>query len=116
MDDHVKQTGLRTFFRIVEAWGLREAEGLQLLDLDHQPEASELTIDQLERISHTLAIYKALHTLLNEASADAWLQKSNSAPLFGGKAALDLLKIGTQGFRDVRTYLVAQVGSLDWPS
>lgn len=113
MDDHAKQTGLKTFFKIVKVWGLREAEGLQLLNLDHQPEASELTIDQLERISHTLAIFKALHTLLNDASADAWIQKPNSAPLFEGRAALELLKIGTQGFRDVRTYLVAQVGSLD---
>jgi hypothetical protein len=73
------------------------------------PEASVLTADHLERISHTLAIYKALHTLLNEASADAWIQKPNQAPLFGGRPALDLMKTGTRGFREVRLYLTGQI-------
>jgi len=94
----------------MEAWGLPEMEGLKLLGLDHLPEASALSVDQLERISHTLAIYKALHTLLNEASADAWIQKPNLAANFGGSSALDLLKTGTRGFRDVRAYLIGQTG------
>jgi len=108
MDERTKRIGLQTFFRIMETWGLNEGEGLKLLGLDHAPEASALTVDQLERISHTLAIFKALHTLLNEASADAWIQKPSQAPLFGGRRALDLLKGGTQGFRDVRAYLFGQ--------
>lgn len=109
MDERTKRIGLQTFFRIMGTWGLHEDEGLRLLGLDHMPEASALTVDQLERISHTLAIFRALHTLLNEASADAWIQKPNQAPLFGGKAALDLLNTGTQGFREVRLYLTGQV-------
>jgi len=109
MDERTKQIGLKTFFRIVEAWGLQEGEGLKLLGLERLPEASALTVDQLERISHTLGIYKALHTLLNEASADVWIQKPNQAPLFGGRPALDLLKTGTQGFREIMMYLVGQV-------
>lgn len=113
MDERTKRIGLQTFFRIMAAWGLHEDDGLELLGLDRMPEASTLTDDQLERISHTLAIFKALHTLLNEASADAWIQKPNQAPLFGGKAALDLLKAGTQGFRDVRAYLIGQVGHIE---
>ena len=113
IDERAKQIGLQTFLRIIEAWGLLESEGLKLLGLDHLPETGALTVDQLERISHTLAIYKALHTLLNETSANAWIQKPNQAPLFGGRQALDLMKCGTQGFRDVRTYLIGQVGSFE---
>jgi hypothetical protein len=113
MDERTKRLGLQTFFRIMKAWGLNEGDGLRLLGLEHAPEASALTVDQLERISHTLAIFKALHTLLNETSADAWIQKANQAPLFGGGRALDLLRSGTQGFRDVRAYLIGQVGSFE---
>jgi hypothetical protein len=109
MDDRTRRIGLQTFFRILETWGLQEGEGLKLLGLDHMPEASALTVDQLERISHTLAIFRALHTLLNEASADAWVLKPNYALLFGGKTALDLLETGTQGFREVRLYLTGQI-------
>lgn len=113
MDERTKRIGLQTFFRIMAAWGLHEDDGLKLLGLDHMPEAGALTVDQFERISHTLAIFKALHTLLNEASADAWVQKPNQAPLFGGRRALDILKSGTQGFRDIRAYLIGQTGSLE---
>lgn len=54
-----------------------------------------------------------MNTLPNEASAGAWIQKSNSAPPFGGMMDLDLHTTGSQGVRDVWTYLVAQLGSFN---
>lgn len=109
MEDRLKRVGLSTFLRIANAWGLNEQEGLKLLSLDHLPAASDITTDQLERISHALGIYKALHTLLEKSSADAWIQKPNQAPLFEGRTALDLLRQGTEGFWQVRVYLFEQV-------
>jgi hypothetical protein len=109
MKERTKQVGLNTFLRIVKAWGLQETEGIKLLGLDRMPTVSDVTIDQLERISHTLGIYKALHTLLSDPHADEWVQKPNDAPLFGGRSALDLLNEGTGGFRAVRVYLMEQV-------
>jgi len=110
MDERTKQAGLNAFVRIVEAWGLKEAHGALLLGVDEMPRVDEVTHDQLERISHTLSIYRSLHTLLADPHADAWIRKPNHAPLFGGMCALDLLKTGTQGFLEVRIYLAAQVG------
>lgn len=112
MKERTKQIGLNTFLRIVKAWGLQESEGVKLLGLDHIPRVSEVSVDHLERISHTLGIYKALHTLLPE-TADAWILKPNDAPVFGGRPALDILKAGTQGFREVRAYLVRQVEGIE---
>lgn len=109
MEDRLKRVGLSTFLRIANAWGLNEQEGLKLLSLDHLPAASDITTDQLERISHALGIYKALHTLLEKGPADAWIQKPNQAPLFEGRTALDLLRQGTEGFWQVRVYLFEQV-------
>lgn len=105
--------GLKVYYRIMERWGLSDDEATTLLGLDRHPEATILTIDQLERISHVLGIYKALHSLLNETSANAWILMPNQAPLFSGRPALELLKTGTNGFLDVRTYLLRQVEGIN---
>lgn len=112
MEDRMKSAGLNAFLRILEHWGLQEDEGARLLGLNQIPKVSEVTVDQLERISHTLAIYRALHTLLQDSNADEWVQKPNHAPLFSGRSALDLLKEGTEGFRKVRIYLEGQAGGV----
>lgn len=110
VEERTKRIGLKTCFRIVEAWGLPEDEGVRLLGCDHMPALSEVTFDQLERISHILGIYKSLHTLFpSKANADAWIKKPNSASLFAGRTALDVLRDGITGLRAVRSYLEAEV-------
>lgn len=116
MEERTKSAGLNAFRRILECWGLQEGDAPKLLGLDQMPAGSDLTVDQSERISHTLAIYRALHTLLQDPNADEWIQKPNHAPLFNARAALDLMMEGTEGFRKVRIYLEGQVeGSWDLP-
>ena len=97
--------GLKAFFKIMQRWGIGEEEASGLLGFDHKPEVSEIGIDPLKRISHTLGIYKALHTLLLPESANAWVKQPNTAELFKGRPALELLRIGTRGFEQVREYL-----------
>ena len=99
--------GLRVYFRIMELWSISEEEASVLLGFDHRPEMTEIGIDPLKRISHTLGIYRGLQTLLSRESADAWVKQPNSADLFKGQTALELLKTGTQGFEQVRNYLAA---------
>ena len=98
--------GLRAYFHVMEHWGISEEEASVLLGFDYRPTETEIGIEQLKRISHTLGIYRALHTLISYDSANTWVTRPNAAKLFGGKPALELLRTGTSGFEAVRSHLV----------
>lgn len=113
--------GLRAFFNIARDWALDTDEQLVLLGAPGRstffkwkaaPETAELKRDTLERLSYLLGIYKALQILLPAAAAaDAWVKKPNSAPLFGGKSALDRMLGGNVAdLVAVRQYLDARRG------
>ena len=111
---------LRTFFAIAEAWRLTNDEAMKLLGDPSRSTFYEwkragdgrLSRDTLERISYVLGIYKALQILLPDpAAADGWIRKPNTAPLFGGKSALERLLSGNVGdLFVVRQYLDAVRG------
>jgi hypothetical protein len=101
--------GLKAYYRIMELWDIGEEEASVLLGYDHRPDVTEIGIDPLKRISHTLGIYRALHTLLSHESANAWVKQPNTAELFKGRPALELLQKGTQGFEQVRSYLATNL-------
>ena len=113
--------GLRAFFNIARDWGLSTDEQMVLLGAPGRstffkwkaaPETADLKRDTLERLSYLLGIYKALQILLPAATAaDAWVKKPNSAPLFGGKSALDRMLGGNVAdLVAVRQYLDARRG------
>jgi hypothetical protein len=114
------QALLRTFFTIAEAWKLSPRESMTLLGLRSRStyhvwrdgKAGALSRDTLERISYVLGIYKALQLLLpSDEAADAWMRKPNSAPLFGGRSALERVLSGNVAdLYEVRRYLDAQRG------
>ena len=99
--------GLKVYFRMMELWGVGGEEASVLLGFDHRPIEAEIGIEPFQRMSHTVGIYRALHTLLSRDSANAWIKKPNSAEIFEGKPALELLRTGTPGFEAVRSHLVA---------
>jgi|SRR5437764_14968540 Protein of unknown function (DUF2384) len=110
---------LRTFFRIAEQWKLTNEEQMTLLGAERstfykwkREREGLLSKDTLERISYILGIYKDLQILLpNEQAADAWVRRPNTAPLFGGKSALDRMLSGkVSDLYVVRQYLDAQRG------
>jgi hypothetical protein len=111
---------LRTFFRIADAWKLTVDEARRILGdpprstffLWKRAGEGQLSRDTLERVSYLLGIYKALQILLPEAdAADAWIRKPNSAPLFGGRSALDRMLSGNVAdLYVVRQYLDAARG------
>ena len=109
---------LRTFFRIAEFWNLSVEEQMTLLGLTarstffnwKKDRNTVLPKDILERISYILGVYKALHLLLpDEKAADEWVRRPNTAPLFGGRSALDRMLSGqVADLFVVRQYLDAQ--------
>ena len=111
---------LRAFFNLAERWKLRVTDQRKLLG--DPPESTfykwkrerdgALSRDTLERISYLLGIFKALAILFPQPDrADAWLRKSNSAPTFGGKSALERMLSGNVAdLFVVRQYLDAQRG------
>ena len=111
---------LRAFFNIATAWNLSAAQQRTLLG---SPPSStffkwkrelsgSLPKDVLERISYVLGIYKALQILIPSVErADAWVSSANTAPLFGGRSALDRMLGGNvSDLYIVRQYLDAQRG------
>ena len=113
--------GLRAFFNIARDWGLNTDAQMVLLGTPGRstffkwksaPESADLKRDTLERLSYLLGIYKALQVLLpSTAAADAWVKKPNTAPLFGGKSALERMLGGNVAdLVAVRQYLDARRG------
>jgi hypothetical protein len=109
---------LRTFFRIAEAWGLKESEQMRLLGLDSRStfhswkrgDVSAIPKDALERISYVFGIYKGLQILLPR-TADEWVRKPNQATIFGGRPAIERMTSGNVAdLFVVRQYIDAQRG------
>ena len=112
------RAGLTTFFRIADEWELDSADQMTLLGLTSRTTffrwkktaPSALTPDTLERLSHVFGIYKSLQIVLSGSAAATWIHRPNSAPLFGGRPALELMLSGVSGLYLVRAYLDGERG------
>lgn len=114
--ERMSAAGLRALVRMADAWSLSVDEQLTLLGQPPRstffawrkhPEKAALPRDTLERLSNLLGIYKSLQILLPDpAVADAWLRKANTAPVFGGRSALQHMLAGNvSDLNFVRRYL-----------
>ena len=110
--------GIRAFFKIAELWGLSGAEqqallgGISRSTLQRwkREQDAALSVDQLERISYLLGIYKNLQILL-PATCHEWVRRPNTDPHFGGRSAIEVMVSGGMtALREVRAYLDAQCG------
>ncbi|MCB1215496.1 MAG: DUF2384 domain-containing protein [Deltaproteobacteria bacterium] len=117
---NLSQAGLNAFFKLAQAWALNLKEQMDLLGLNatstyyqwKKQAPKELSRDTLERLSHLLGIYKALQILFPDPKvADAWVKKSNQAPLFEGLSALEKMRQSLADLYQVRAYLDAQRGA-----
>ena len=105
------------FLRLAELWELNTDHRLTLLGsparstyFKWRKERGSMSADTEERISHLLAIFKALQILFPEpARADAWLRRCNA--FFGERSALEVMLGGQLAdILTVRAYLDAQRG------
>lgn len=114
--------GLRTFSRIVERWRLHSADAMALLGVDSRStyyellkrarekrEVKGLNKDQLDRLSYVLGIYEAIRVLFphSEESRDAWVSRANTAPLFGGRSPVEMMRSSMIGLYQTFAHLVA---------
>jgi hypothetical protein len=108
---------LKAFFNIAKLWKLSTEEKMALLGLGDRrstlfhwkKHGGVIPVDTLERISHILGIYKSLQILLPGVSDD-WVKKPNTAPLFGGRPALNRMMKSMWDLASVRHYLEGERG------
>jgi Protein of unknown function (DUF2384) len=114
--------GLRTFARIIARWKLPSADAMALLGVDSRStyyellkrareskEVKGLSKDQLDRLSYLLGIYEATRVLFphSEESRDEWVSRANTAPLFGGRSPVDMMRSGMIGLYQTFAHLTA---------
>jgi hypothetical protein len=114
--------GLRAFARITGKWNLAAADAMALLGVDSRStyyellrraretrEVKGLSRDQLDRLSFLLGIYAAIRVLFphSEESRNQWVSRANSAPLFSGRAPLDVMRSGMIGVYQTFAHLSA---------
>lgn len=125
-EDRLSAAALLNFFGITDEWELSSKE--QMILLGNPAKSSfyrmkefadgksvkpvKLAQDTLERVSYIMGIYKALNILLpNPKRAAEWIKKPNSAPLFNGHSALEIMLKGrVTDLSDVRRYLDGERG------
>jgi len=91
-------SAIEGFLTIAERWHLSiDQAGALLGDLPRssayklRPTPKTLGMDQLTRISYVVGIFNALHILLPDALADAWMTGPNDNHLFRGQSPLDFV-------------------------
>jgi hypothetical protein len=112
--------GVRTFFGIAREWGLTVDEQRTLLGGPSNStyhnwkngSVGTLSLDQLERISLVLGIYKALRLLFaDDATGVRWLKATNQDLPFRGRSPLGrMLRGSIDDLYAVRRYLDAWRG------
>lgn len=115
----LSRSAIKGFLRIMEHWGVRDADARQLLGgissgsyyaLKKQP-ARTLDQDALTRISLLVGIFKSLNILYNESLADAWITLPNRNAMFRGATPLAyMIQHGLPGMIFVRQLLDARRG------
>ena len=121
-DDAQAGAGLRTFARIVEKWNVPASDAMALLGVDSRStyyellkraretkEVKGLSRDQLDRLSYLLGIFAAIRVLFphSEESRDQWVSRVNTAPLFGGRSPIEIMRSGMIGLYQTFAHLVA---------
>jgi Protein of unknown function (DUF2384) len=117
--ERVSPAAIRTFFKIVEHWKVRDAEARMLLGgvsngrfyAMKKKREGVLDADRLMRISYLVGIFKALNILYSERLADEWIQLPNSNRIFAGQTPLKYMINGGQpAMQTVRRLLDARRG------
>lgn len=120
IQEKLSPAAARAFFSVAAHWKLRDEDARALLGgmsngSFYQLKRAPRTLDQdkLTRISLLVGIFKALNILYSAKLADAWVQRPNTNPLFGGESPLArMLKGGVPAMLHVRQLLDARRGGL----
>lgn len=116
----LSQIALKAFLALLKAWDLSNAEASALLGvsastLDRMKRGSHPTLsqDQLTRVSALVGVYKGLHLLFADETADEWARRPNSGPLFDRQTPIAaMIEGGIPRMLEVRRYVDAVRGGL----
>jgi len=119
VQQRLSHSAVSAFFKLTEAWQLRDEYSRQLLGgvsngvFYQLKRGHKKTLDQdkLTRISLLIGIFKALNLLYSRKLADTWVNLPNSNPMFEGDSPLNyMIKGGVPAIVRVRQLLDARRG------
>jgi len=107
------RVAMKFFFGLMKKWACSPEQQAKLLGLapaqlnDDFSVTQQVSEDSLIRISYLMGIHRALRTIFRDSlAAYSWVSKPNTAPIFGGGSALDLMMKGRiSDLQTVRNYL-----------
>ena len=116
----LSEVALKAFLALMKAWGLSNAEASALLGvsastLDRMKRGYRPTLsqDQLTRVSALVGVYKGLHLLFADATADEWTRRPNRGPLFDRQTPIGaMIEGGIPRMLEVRRTIDAARGGL----
>jgi hypothetical protein len=114
------EVALKAFLALIKAWDLSNAEAAALLGvsastLDRMKRGARPTLsqDQLTRVSALVGVYKGLHLLFADETADEWARRPNRGPLFERETPIGaMIEGGIPRMLEVRRYVDAVRGGL----
>jgi hypothetical protein len=116
----LSEVALKAFLALMKTWDLSNAEASALLGvsastLDRMKRGARPTLsqDQLTRVSALVGVYKGLHLLFADKTADEWARRPNSGPLFERDTPIGaMIEGGIPRMLEVRRYVDAVRGGL----
>jgi uncharacterized protein (DUF2384 family) len=116
----LSEVALTAFLALIKAWDLSNTEASALLGvsastLDRMKRGSRPTLsqDQLTRVSALVGVYKGLHLLFADETADEWARRPNSGTLFERDTPIGaMIEGGIPRMLEVRRYVDAVRGGL----
>ena len=111
---------VKAFLNLAKAWELTNAEAAALigvsastLDRIKRGYRPTLSQDQLTRISALVGLFKGLHLLFVDSTADDWVRRPNSGALFDRRTPIEaMIAGGIPRMLDVRRHVDAVRGGL----
>jgi hypothetical protein len=118
--ERLSEVALRAFIALSKSWALSNAESAALLGVSassldrikrgYRPALGQ---DQLTRVSALVGIYKGLHLMFADSTADEWVRRQNRGSLFVGRTPIEaMIEGGIPTMLDVRRYIDAVRGGL----
>lgn len=116
----LSQVAIKAFLNLARAWNLSNAEAAALIgvspsSLDRMKAGARPTLsqDQMTRVSALVGVFKGLHLLFADDTADQWVRRPNSGPLFQERTPIAAMtEGGIPTMLDVRRYVDAVRGGL----
>ncbi len=118
--ERLSPVAVKAFLALAKAWGLSNGEAAALIgvsassfDRIKRGARPTLSQDQLTRVSALIGIFKGLHLLFRDSTADEWVRRQNIGPLFDRRTPVEaMIDGGIPKMLDVRRYVDAVRGGL----